>query len=1473
MEFRILGPLEALAGGKPLSLGGRKRRAVLALLLLHPDETVSSERMVDELWGESAPAGALKTLQVHISRLRKELPDVLVTRGHGYGLQLEPDQLDARRFERLLDEARGELAGDRPERALALLEQGLALWRGPPLGDLAYEPFAQAEIARLEDLRLAADEQLIEAKLALGRHSELIGHLERLVEEHPYRERLRGQLMLALYRADRQADALQAYQEARRALVEELGIEPGERLRELEAAVLAQDPSLAFQEPEPEPPAVPSDEAAAAGLPTGVVTFLLTDIEASVELWEADHDAMAAALELHDELVCRGVEAHGGQVLKAKGEGDSTLSVFPRASDAVGCAAELRESLATAAWPGDLQLRVRIALHTGEAQERAGDYFGPALNRAARLRALAAGGVTLLSQATTEIVHDRIPAGTELVDLGSQELRGLSRPERVFELRAETVAGATGMPARAQEIRKTVTVAFVCVSQVGAAGQELDAEARRRVSSHALANARTVLERHGASVEDYPGDALMAVFGVPLLHEDDAVRSVRSGLELRQTLSGAAAHFAPALEVELAAQMGIATGEVIAGGAAGLASGPAVSTAKRLQELAAPGDIVVDRSTQRLLRESVSTDPAPFEDGAEPEAFVVAGLRPVGAPSHGLESPLVGRGRQLDALSGAFEAAASTRTCHLVTVLGAAGVGKSRLVDEFTRALGDEARVLRGRCLAYGEGITYWPLGELVRDLPGGAGDDASTALRSSVAAELVDEPKAESVVDAIEDAIGLGGPGGAGTEKIFWAARRLFEALAQRRPLVVVLDDLQWAEPTFLDLVEHVADLAREAPIVLLCVARPELLDGRPGWGGGKLNAASIFVEPLTPEESTELVDNLVATLSPDATERIAAACEGHPLFAEELLAILIDEGLLRRSDGRWTLAVTTDALPVPPTIQALLAARLERLPEEERALLSRVAVEGTVFHREAMRQLASPALVNRVDRSLTALVRRDLIRPDRSTIGDDDAFRFRHILIRDAAYRSLPKETRADLHERFADWLEATAPARMEEFEEIVGYHLEQACRFLAELGHAGTRADRLAERASDRLESAGRRALRRSDRAGAVTLLERAVTLAPKRGVRRARILPELGGALIEAGRLADAGAVLADAKVAAEAVGDESAAARTLVQDQFLRLQLGESAGTDEASAVVERVLPVFRAEADEQGLCGALRLRAWHHWISAEAEAAASAWDDAAAHAAAAGLEHERIEILGWIASSLFFGPTPVAEAIDRCEAIRAEVQGNLRATADVLQPLAGLSAMEGRFDEARALLAASHAALEELGLTLSTAVSHHAATVELLAGDPVAAERHLRKGYAALEEMGDRALLSTTAAFLGQALLAQRNEDEAWRFADLSAELAVGDDMLTQAMSRGVRAMILARRGGLPEAERLARQAVALAEGTDFLNHIAEALLVLGTVLRQRERPEQAQEALAEALRLYERKGNRVAAAQLRADLAPSPRF
>ena len=458
MDFRILGPLEILDEGRAITLGGRRQRALLALLLLHANETLSTDRLIDKLWGERPPAGAAKTVQVQVSRLRKALraevgndpaAGVVVTRERGYELRLDPERLDAHRFERLVAEGRSELAGGDPEQAIAALERALLLWRGPPLAEFAYEPFAPPEIARLDDLRMAALEQLIEAKLTLDRHAEVIGDLESLISEHPYRERLRAQHMLALYRSDRQAEALQAYQDARRTLVEELGIEPGERLRELERAVLAQDPALAT-------PATVSDtggdgevSAPRGQPPTGVVTFLLTDIERSSGLWEADAGAMAAALELHDRMIARTVAAHGGWLLKAQGEGDATLTVFARASDAVACAVELQSELDGAAWPGGLDLRVRVAVHTGEAHERAGDFFGPALNRAARLRSLARGGTIVLSQATAEIVRERLPPGAELLELGRQPLRGLSRPENVFELRPVSRAIPAGESAPA----------------------------------------------------------------------------------------------------------------------------------------------------------------------------------------------------------------------------------------------------------------------------------------------------------------------------------------------------------------------------------------------------------------------------------------------------------------------------------------------------------------------------------------------------------------------------------------------------------------------------------------------------------------------------------------------------------------------------------------------------------------------------------------------------------------------------------------------------------------------------------------------------------------------------------------------------------------------------------------------------------------------------------------------------------------
>ena len=516
-------------------------------------------------------------------------------------------------------------------------------------------------------------------------------------------------------------------------------------------------------------------------------------------------------------------------------------------------------------------------------------------------------------------------------------------------------------------MRKTVTVLFSSVGASTPQGRSLDPETRRRVMSRYFEDVRAVLERHGGTVEAYPGDAVMAVFGVPLLHEDDALRAVRAASEMRDALPALADELERAFGVRTIARVGVGTGEVIATHPAGdqpLATGEAVNFAKRLEELAGAGEILIDDKTHRLVQGCVQAEPAGDQTLRSGESLAALRLVEVRLDAAGrvspLESPLVNRERQLGALTSSFTAAVSDRACHLVTVLGAAGVGKSRLVHEFIGGLGDEGSVLRGRCLPYGEGITYWPLAEIVSDMTGAGGHGPAVQSVPAIAEQLADEPKADLIVAGVAEALGIGGSKGGTSEKIFWSVRRLFEAVARRHPLVVVFDDLQWAEPTFLDLVEHVADLSRDAPIMVLCMARPELLDTRPGWGGGKLNATSILLEPLSEDETRELIANLLsrATLPHEAAARIAEATEGNPLFAEELLAMLIDEGLLRREDGHWTAADELADLPVPPTIHALLAARLEALPDDERALLAHASVEGTLFHREALDELAPASL-----------------------------------------------------------------------------------------------------------------------------------------------------------------------------------------------------------------------------------------------------------------------------------------------------------------------------------------------------------------------------------------------------------------------------------------------------------------------------------------------------------------------------------
>ncbi len=611
-------------------------------------------------------------------------------------------------------------------------------------------------------------------------------------------------------------------------------------------------------------------------------------------------------------------------------------------------------------------------------------------------------------------------------------------------------------PPDRQEVRKTVTVVFCDVTGSTAMGERLDPESLRRVMSRYFAEMRAALERHGGTVEKFIGDAVMAVFGVPTIHEDDALRAVRASSEMREALEVLNKELERDHGVSLAARIGVNTGQVVAGDQPDtLVTGDAVNVAARLEQAAEPGTVLIGEETLRLVRDAVVVEPIrPLEVKGKSEPLAAFRLVEVTAGVAGfarrLDSPMVGRERELTRLRHAFEAAVADRSCQLFTILGTPGVGKSRLVEEFLGSLGD-ATILRGRCLPYGEGITFFPVGEVVKEAAGLEDFDAPDEIERKICAVLgTDGPACSTIAQLFAAA-----ERDSSVEETFWAVRSFLEAVAQTAPLAVVFDDIHWGEPTFLDLIEHITDWAREAPILVLCLARPELLDERSGWGGGKFNATTISLEPLSDDECGDLIGNLLgrAALPEEARDRILAAAEGTPLFVEEMLSMLIDDGSLAREGDRWVGTGALSDLRVPPTIQALLAARLDQLGGDERAAIQRAAVCGKQFHVGAVAALLDTG-GGSVRPTLMSLVRRDLIRPDRSSLAGQDAFRFRHQLIRDAAYEGAPKALRAELHERFADWLENVGEARVEEFEEILAYHLEQAHRLLAELGSAGRR-----------------------------------------------------------------------------------------------------------------------------------------------------------------------------------------------------------------------------------------------------------------------------------------------------------------------------------------------------------------------------------------------------------------------------------
>ena len=1273
MEFRILGPLEVRADGHAVALPGVKPRAVLAVLLLHANHPVTAEQLAVALWGEDAPAGAVNTVQVHVSRLRKALgdTDVLVTTPGGYELRLDPEQFDAHHFERRLAEGRSELAAGRVQRAAAILEEALALWRGRPLDDLAYEPFAQREIARLEDLRVAASEQLVEAKLELGRHAEVVGELETLIGEYPYRERLRAQLMLALYRCDRQADALQVYQDARGKLVEELGIEPGERLRELERAILAQEPALA----------VPALEQTA----------------------QTDAESRPA----------------GGEPEPEPGRG-------PPGADA------------------------------GE---------GHAARR-------------LVSVVFADLV------------------------------------GSTGLAER------------------------LDPESMHSVLDRYADLCGAVFERHGGTVEGYVGDAVVGVFGQVEMHEDDSLRAVRAAVELRDAGAALGAELERERGVQLGMKLGVESGEAFVSAGtrrARFAAGDAFNVAARLEGTAPEGEILLGDNVYRLVRDAVRAE------RLEPLALTgrrakLQGWRLLELEAEGsaivrsTTSPLVGRRRDLEALRAAFARSRDERGCNAVTVVGPAGMGKSRLAKELIAEVGDDAAVVVGGCPSYGEGVTYRPLAEIVGQLGGSDPWQRVTELLDG------DEPVAQMVLSAI----GLS-EGAAQTEETFWAVRRMLERVAQERPLVMVVEDIHWAEPTLLDLLEHLVAFSSGHAILLVCLARPELLETRPAWVAPQPSRSLLVLDALSDAEAGQLVENAAAgELASGTAAQIVETAEGNPLFLEQLVA-------MGAESGETTL---------PSSIQAVLAARIDRLEPGERALLEHASVQGRSFYVGAVQELLPERDRAGTATRLVSLVHRQLIRAERSEFPGQDAFRFAHVLIREAAYRGLPKQRRAELHERVARWLESQAGAQ----DETIGYHLGEAYRHRAELGRVGEREQALAGAAAERLAAAADAALLRGDPSAGARLLERAASLLEWDAAARGEVLPALGAALFEAGRMTDATRVLDEAIASAP---EPRLRARAQVERELVRLETEASVATGQARGLADAVWPVLQRDGDGYGQCRVWLLRGQLAWNAGRVGSADDAWREAAECARSAGGRRELFEVIGWRATAAVLGPTPVDVAIRRCEEFRELLRASPVATASTLNPLALLHAMKGELETAGRLLEQASEILRELG-GLGSGVSHLEAFVRLLAGQPALAEAPLRADVETLSSMGDGAALATTTALLAQVVYAQGRIDEAGELCRMTDRRAAPEDTVTQVIWRGVQAKILARRRRCDEAEALARAAVALVEATDLLSHHGDAMLDLAEVLQICERNEESGRAARTGLALYELKGNAVGAVRAR---------
>ena len=959
--------------------------------------------------------------------------------------------------------------------------------------------------------------------------------------------------------------------------------------------------------------------------------------------------------------------------------------------------------------------------------------------------------------------------------------------------------------------RKLATVLFVDLVDSTALVTGADPEVVRRRVQDFFDRVSHCVITHGGIVEKFAGDAVMAAFGIPQAHEDDAERAVRAGLAILDAVG----------ELELEARVGVESGEVVAeDGEATFATGEAVTLAARLEQAAEPGQLLLGPAAHRLTLGRIEVEdvgPVDLKGLANPVwAWRAVGTNGDGERPRSIQAPLVGREAELDLLQNTYERALRDRRAHLFTVYGQPGVGKSRLAREFSDAL-EGATVLPGRSLPYGEGVTYWPLAEMVKCAAGIADDDPLDVAIEKLRAFCEDE--------AVADLLGLASgvleavQAEASAQEIAWAAREWAERLAQEQPLVLIFEDIHWAEEPLLELIEHLATWVREAPLLIVCIARPELLDLRPAWGGGRLRATAIELEALQRDESEQLVDALLdgTELSEQARQALLDKTEGNPLFVEETVRMLDEEGI--------------DSVErIPDTVQALIAARIDRLAPQAKAILQKAAVIGRIFWGSAIERL-SPDLES-IEEPLDDLLLRDFVlSEERSSIRGETAYRFKHVLIREVAYASLTKSARADYHAAFAEWLKERAG---DELLEIRAYHLDHAAKLTAELN--GSVPMELQREAAEAVTEAGLRAFAREANRTARHLFVRAVDLEPtlKRRYLAARA----------ADRLSDLPTVsreMEEVLEAAAAEGDRWTEGRALVTlAEAVVLREGDVARAEE---MVDQALDVLEP-GDHTGRFRALRARgtiAWSRGDLAKEERMMQEAYDLALESGRKDFQSEAADELAsvYIARNELDRAAPLVEQA----ILLAEESGSAEARGRALRFAGQLHLQRGELDQAEAALEAARSHLAEAGAAWSLGRTlNFAGHVAREKGEIEKAERLFRESIRILAGLEDRATLCESQRSLAELLLLQGRTDEAERFALAARETVGPQDTTSLATTAIALGRVRAEQGRYEEAEALLREAYETSGRTEHQLTKRQALYALVQFLRERGRNEEAAE-------------------------------